>query len=366
MTQQIGTGWMIPPKKRPDEDAAYNQLIDKMGIEEVRRMMCPKSYGNPEKCKKCDGFRTCKPGQRMARLITEQMEDTERKTAPVYVQKWKDGEPEKPNNPTSAERDEFKQACESGNAWNWLMEHKGLSREAAGEMLSRLVKRYPGISADFGGSRRIMQRPRVVKIAPVEAQNDREQGHEPKVDETPAEGPKAAEQAAEKPKSRRDELNAQLAEEARERCRQILATGDPVQALVNEGKTEHQARVRIRKWKSSYPDLFEAIDPAIYLAKRGRKKKEELMEQTEADQQIAEPAEVDDVVSLSDFLTEYGAEPQVPESDPEPRIERTGGAMNELEAKYNALEREKQEARERIRWIEEQQEALEKVISMFR
>lgn len=362
MTQQIGTGWMIPPKKRPDEDAAYNQLIDKMGIEEVRRMMCPKSYGNPEKCKKCDGFRTCKPGQRMARLITEQMEETERKTAPVYVQKWKEDTtpPPAPN-----ERDEFRKACESGNAWHYLMETKGLTKDTAGELLSKLIKRFPGIAADFGGGRRIMQRPKVVKImSAVEPRVDQEPAPEPKVEEIPAKEQEAAKQAEKRPKTKRDELNAQIAEKAKERCRQILATGDPVQALVNEGKTEQQARARINKWKSSYPDLFEGIDPAIYRAKRGRKKKEELMEQTEADQQIAEPAEVDDEVSLSDFLTEYGTEPQVPESDPEPRSEST--AMDELEAKYNALEREKQEAMERIRWIEEQQEALQKVISMFR
>lgn len=362
MTQQIGTGWMISPPKRQDDDAAFNQLIDKMDLEQARRMMCPKSNGNPEKCKNCDGFRTCKAGQRVARLITENIETIRKKTEPVYVQKWKEDTtpPPAPN-----ERDEFRKACESGNAWHYLMETKGLTKDAAGELLSKLIRRFPGIAADFGGGRRIMQRPKVVKImSAVEPRVDQEPAPEPKVEEIPAKEQEAAKQAEKRPKTKRDELNAQIAEEARERCRQILATGDPVQALVNEGKTEQQARARINKWKASYPDLFEGIDPAIYRAKRGRKKKEELMEQTEADHQIAEP--VDDEVSLSDFLTEYGAEPQVPESDPEPQSERTGGAMDELEAKYNALEREKQEARERIKWIEEQQEALEKVISMFR
>lgn len=360
MTQlNIGTGWMIPPKKRPDDDAAYNQLIEKMDLEEVRRMMCPKSRGNVEKCKNCEGFKTCRAGQRAMRLVAEQIEETAKKTAPTFVQKWKEGEPEKvSNNQTSIEREEFRQACASGNAWHWLMENKKLSKDAAGELLSKLVRKYPNISADYGGSRRIMQRPKAVRI--VNAQGGLEQASEPQVEETHAEEAKAAETAGNRPKTKREELNEQLAAEARERCGKILATGDPVKALMDEGKTEKQARSKINKWKASYPDLFDGIDPALYRAKPGRKKKAV----TEAPEEKQE--ESDDMVSLADFLEDMGTQ-EAPESDPEPLKERTGGtAMDELQAKYDALEREKQEAKERIRWIEDQQAALEKVLAMFR
>ena len=42
--------------------------------------------------------------------------------------------------------------------------------KAAGELLSKLIRKYPGLAADFGGGRRIMQRPRVARIATQDAQ----------------------------------------------------------------------------------------------------------------------------------------------------------------------------------------------------
>ena len=370
MTQAIGTSWMRQPPRRQDDDPAFNQLIEKMDLDEVRRMMCPKSHGNVEKCKDCDGFKTCRPGQRAMRLVAEMKSAVEEKTAPVYVQKWKD-EATPPPEPNA--RDEFRKACESGNAWNYLMETRGLNKDAAGELLSKMIRRFPGIAADFGGGRRIMQRPKVVKITTVDA---REPASEPKVEETPAEEVKAAEQAENRPRTKRDELNAQLAEQARERCRQILASGDPVQAIVKEGKTEQQARARLHKWKANYPDLFEGIDPSLYQAKKGRKKK--VAEPEKQEEQVEE-----DLVNLADFLEEMDATddelvdlteytmneaPQESAERPgtgDPMLEQMNVRLKELEAEKERLRAEIERAEERIKCIKDQQEALQICLATF-
>lgn len=354
--ESVGTGWMLQPPKRND-DAAFNQLIEHMDMDQVRRMMCPKSNGNPKTCEKCDGFRTCKPGQRMQALMVENARKIAQNTAPVYTRRWPDPEDRVSNNPTSIEREEFRQACASGNAWNWLMTKKGLSREAAGELLSKLVRKYPNVSADYGGSRRIMQRPKAVRIEsqPVEPPVDQEPRSEPAVEQTPAQ-PEKAPETAEKGPNRRQELNQELKEQARASFRRVLETGDPEQALVNEGLTPEKARSKLTRWRRNYPDLAEEY--GLGPRKMGRPKK-----------QVEEPM-AEDEVSLTDFLNEMGVDeaPQEAQKQPEkadPMLVQMNARVQELTAEKERLTAEIARMEERIRCIEDQREALKQCIEHF-
>ena len=235
MTQTIGTGWLIPPKRDPKEDAAFKQLISRMTtMEEVRPFMCPKSNGNPKKCEKCDGFRTCTAGQMAIRISTEE-------TKPVYERKWTD-EPKSLPNPAhkmNEEREEFIRACESGNAWNYLMETRHLTKNAAGEVLNRMVRQFPGLAADYGGSRRIMQRPKVVKITEIAPEK-------PRVDEKPASVPTAEQtDAGQKETPEEAKLRGQtkgglvIRERFKAIAKAAFDSGDPIEYLKRtEGSSE--------------------------------------------------------------------------------------------------------------------------------
>lgn len=275
MTQTIGTGWLIPPKRDPNEDAAFKQLISRMTtMDEVRPFMCPKSNGNPKKCEKCDGFRTCTAGQMAIRISTEE-------TKPVYERKWTDEPKSLPNSASQAqklneEREEFIRACESGNAWNYLMETRHLTKNAAGEVLSRMVRQFPGLAADYGGSRRIMQRPKVVKITEIAPEK-------PRVDEKPASVPQDGqtedrkadepEQAknGEKPEAAIQARVNSIGAFARKRCEEAVASGDPRQFLLDQGRTAHNVDNTISRWRKQYPELMASIPSAPKGPKKGTK-----------------------------------------------------------------------------------------------
>lgn len=275
MTQTIGTGWLIPPKRDPNEDAAFKQLISRMTtMDEVRPFMCPKSNGNPKKCEKCDGFRTCTAGQMAIRISTEE-------TKPVYERKWTD-EPKSLPNPASQaqklneEREEFIRACESGNAWNYLMETRHLTKNAAGEVLSRMVRQFPGLAADYGGSRRIMQRPKVVKITEIAPEK-------PRVDEKPASVPQdgqTEDRKADEPEQPKNGEKPEAAIQARvnsigafarKRCEEAVASGDPRQFLLDQGRTAHNVDNTISRWRKQYPELMASIPSAPKGPKKGTK-----------------------------------------------------------------------------------------------
>lgn len=398
MTQTIGTGWLIPPKRDPNEDAAFKQLISRMTtMDEVRPFMCPKSNGNPKKCEKCDGFRTCTAGQMAIRISTEE-------TKPVYERKWTD-EPKSLPNPASQaqklneEREEFIRACESGNAWNYLMETRDISKNAAGEVLNRMVRQFPGLAADYGGSRRIMQRPKVVKITEIAPEK-------PRVDEKPASVPEVKETEAERKQDAQEALQAGQRKGGlviRERfmavAKAAFDSGDPIEYLKRtEGSRDTTARARVLGWCKNYPEL--AGDYKLPEARRGRKPKAAKAQEDaepefdilppEHDVNTGEAARDDDEVSLADFLSgftfdEAEADRKEAELQPEempviqeaprvaqetakeadPMIRTMKDRMDALTAERARLRGEIQKAEERIRCIEDQLEALKQCIERF-
>lgn len=341
----IGMGWMNQQVKTEHAD----KTIEQMSMDELKRMMCPISGGNTEKCKTCAGFKTCRVGQRVMRMIAED-------ASTVYVRKWQEDDP--PAKRTADEREEFIRACESGNATHWLMEEKKIGKNSATDLLSRLVKKYPGIAADYGGGRRIMQRP---KVAFPETET-----------------PKQEEPAPEKSKQQKG-ADA-VREIAREKCRQALIGGDPFSYLIKtEGLSSATATEKVRRWRKRYPDLFEGVE--IPERKRGRtaKPKEEAMEETQ------EKTQEEDEISLGDFLTEFdaegasegkveetdilmGQEPEKAEKRPEMGTDLKGmldAKYQELKAEEETLQEQIRAMEERVQRIEEQKNALAMTLSVF-
>lgn len=378
MIPVVGTGWMI--QQRKTDDAAFGQLIAQMKtLDDVRPFMCPKSNGSPKKCEDCPGFRTCEAGQRAVRLAHEQTdlvaEKPEVKTLP------------NPSESVKSEQEEFRAACESGNAWYYLMQKRGLSKDAAGELLSRMCRKFPGIAADFGGSRRIMQRPKAVKVAPVVAQKQASGIAE---EETPSGNPEGPEQA--KNGRKPDAAIAARTESAREmlrrKCLEAVQSGNIREFLLAQGRTRHNVTNTISRWRKLFPDLMADV-PKV---RSGRKKQEEPEEELPEDEK-QEPD--DDTVSLADFLNEFDsaeADRREPEADEEmpPEPERPDVLMPEIwngkefsdadltdpitYMKHRAkwLDQEKarmmgiiRQAEEKIAWIDERLEPLLKVIEKW-
>ena len=350
-------------QKWNNEDAAFRQLVGKLSMEQVKPFMCPESKGNTTRCMNCDDFKVCMAGQRAVRLMSEaaqaERQEEQKKivdTPPVNI---------------SADREEFTRACESGNAWGFLMTERRMSENAARLKLEYWISHYPNITREFGGRKRILAKPKAVKIVriaedvPTASQDAQEQA--PVVPEVLAEA--AEEKEPEKAGNVRktdaaiSERIRALHENARKRCEDAVASGDVRQYLMNEGRSEHNVTNTISRWRQEYPELMADV-PRM---KRGgsRKKKEE-------------PPE--DEVTLEEFLSEFDeAEADRIEADLQPeefRVEEqpqetqkqagNGDPMLKMMiAKHEELKAEKRRLEERIRCIEEQQKALEQTLSAF-
>lgn len=362
--QGIGTEWMLRTPKKPDGDAAFNQLIGQMKtMDEVRPFMCPKSNGNLKACEKCDGFRTCAAGQRMARLAEEK-----KRVVPVERPEQKQKEI------TEKDREEFVKACQSGNAWNYFMQTRAMTKDAAGELLGKMVRKFPNIAAEYGGSRRIMQRPKIVTITSLTdggAQNEQKQASAAEAVQIQAEEKDEPEQAV---KPKRGEIGtAELIRKTKELCKQALASDDPIEFLMNEsGSSADAARERLRRWSKNYPELFEGV----VLPSRRRCRKldrqegnAEKPEKPEESMGEVSAAQDDDDISLEEFLSEYTDEaPQEPQKQAEnsdPIVITMKHRLNELKAEKERLESEITSAKKRVEQIDNQRAALELCISQF-
>lgn len=342
MIQGIGTGWLI--QQRKTDDAAFGQLIAQMKtLDDVRPFMCPKSNGSPKKCEDCPGFRTCEAGQRAVRLANE-------RTAPVAEKREVKTLPN-PSAKEKSDQEEFRAACESGNAWYYLMQTRSMSKDAAGELLSRMCRKFPGIAADFGGSRRIMQRPKAVKVEPVAA---REQASGIAEEEMPSGNPEGPEQAENGRKT--DAAIAARIESVREvqrgKCLEAVQSGDVREFLLAQGRTRHNVTNTISRWRKLFPDLMAEVP-----RKRGGRRKREEPEEELPETSLEAPQEAEDEVSLEDFLAEYEKAPEMPKHNALAEL------LEDLRAEKVRLEEEIRKAEDRIRCIGRQMDALADVIS---
>ena len=323
-------------RSEPLNEDDPNRKIATCDLAGIRRFICPKTGGDPMKCLDCGGIKTCTPGQRAAVLLDEAT-----RQKPQYNQVWtkeqsklehekeleaarakKKAEKAAGNfQPyvTQKDRDEFREACESGSPWIYLFA-RGYSEAAAQERISFWVRHYTNVAQEFGGKKRLLQKPR--KIPPLPVPEEPTIPEEPEVT-VPSEVIEVTE-----PKTK-----------GRELCIEALSHSDPIAWMMEtRGVTLKAAKQRLRDWRTRYADLFPEEEP-------GRAVEDS-----------------SDMVSLEDFLSEFGFEEPIPEKipeqkeEPEDNINRELAELMEQEAR---LLREIAGLQEQVWSIREKRKAIE-------
>lgn len=256
----VGYGWLTPPRM---DEKDPNRRIATCDLNGIRHFLCPTTGGDYMKCLDCKSIRTCTAGQRAMVLL-----DAETKAQ------------EKPKQPTphndQSDRDCFLEACESGSVMGWLI-GRGYSESAAWDKVVYWVKHYPDITRRFD-KKQIMRKPRKVtittlsgekleavnaEIAPVSPKIAPELTLDERVKEIIDEFMNEPREGKTEQK-KRDGKNAAKAtsarvEKTRAKVREAIATGDPVQWLVDQGMNRKQAVTDLSRWRKNYPDLFEGV-----------------------------------------------------------------------------------------------------------
>lgn len=375
MTQlaKVGTKWIAPPKGMPED--GQEKKIEEMNLEELRPYLCAKSHWDYHAClNNCPGLSRCKAGQRAVVLVNEAAKEKS-KFVKVLDESGTQEKPEK------GDRALLRAACESGNAWHYLMENNHLSKDAARELLGRLIRENPGVAAEYGGSRRIVQRPKVVSITPVKAGEQEEAKEQERKPE-----PEPANQEQKPVESIQPEPIVKIRNPdkrtvaAREKFTQAIASGNPIQWVIDNTGCNYKAAVqRIRVWCETYPDITEpngGKEKVFYPYLMSTEKKESMEKhegKTTEPAEPAKPAEEDDTISLTDFLSSFEGQQEAavdaPESIdkaiPEPEPDRSPpkgetGFIDALKAKFEELEKERATLTEEIRKAEERKECVRK------
>lgn len=270
--------------------------VENLGLTELRPYMCPLSSGDFRRCINCKGISKCTVGQRIALLVGQQ-------EAKQSADKWRKvldvaDAPGKINqagtNVVQVTSELLRRACESGNAWNHIMQVTGKSKNAAKELLIELIRKYPAIAAEYGGSRRILQRPAVVMV---------ESEVEPAPREETAPAPEAA------PSTTNDARKSN----ARKLWEECMAAEDPYAHYMEVRGTNHSAA---RSFFYRMQKKYGLEKPKPVEAEPAEKAPEESPKE--------EPAPAEDEISLEDFLAQFepgdpGAElaPEEPPSETE-------------------------------------------------
>lgn len=340
-----------------EPQAGTPKTIGEMDMDELRGYLCAKTLGNPKTCISCNGFKACQVGQRALVLMGQYRKVWDEQNGPeepAPKQPETTAQASKPG--TQTDKDNFRAACESGNARRWLYE-RGYSEATAQEKLVYWVKHYPDITKQYG-KKRILQKLRKVivtsmeirteepnaplAIAPQAADLPHRGAAETKVEEMADRSAEAPERP-EKPQEneRRHLWSAEALESnhrkreaaVRKRCMEALASGDPEGYMISQGITRKAARQNLRRWQEKFPDLF--------------------LDEKGAEETAPEPdniiAQTEDEISLSDFLKQYGV-PILSET-PEPVVE----PKEELEENPN---------RELARLMEQEAKLLEQVADL--
>ena len=410
MISNIGTAWMTQPEQQSLEIDLKPRKIESMGLGELKGYLCPKSHGDPKVCQKCPGKSACSAGQRAASLIAQ----IEQATSGTIAE----------------EREIFRAACQSGNPMGWLIHEKGYNKGQAKEILIYMIERYPAITKEFGGRKQLMRdRPYRPAKRPQTQPESTTQPATEQIAAQQLKGPEDAEKtkteaAPQKPKLKRDVSAANQAhvQIGRRNCEEALKTGDPITFLMQvKGLTEKNAKQKFYNWRLKYKDLFEKYglssdspgksargkalqeqaiefykvaltqpDPiGYYTEQRGvdrrtaanslwtaKKRYGDVLSQTAPLEEDSDMQQDEDLVSVADFIQQCDEPQTQPQKEldlPEPLSEDVNPLAQQLNQKYEELENTKQQqqqiarqAEEKIKWIEEQQDALAKVLGLFR
>lgn len=284
------------------------EKIEELGLEDLKKYACPKNQHKKEWYRDClddcPGFATCKVGHRVMAILdssTRHEEKPEKKHMTIAEYQALRAERSK---------EDCKTAIASGDPYKWLLEH-GRTKKAAQTLLSKWKKKYYSL---FGYA-------------------------------APPATPKGYEAES---KRRRAELI--------ERIKTAVASGDVIEWLMAQGKTQKQATDTRNEWRRKYPELFENC---------GKEQKP-----------MNEIPDTEDEISLESFISEFGQKPPLNAAEddgnkntqPEPE----DGILGQLEAKYEVLKAERdklweeiKEKEERAQWLDEQLSALASVRNLF-
>ncbi len=354
-----------------------------MSLEELRPSLCVKAHGDYHAClADCPGFSRCRAGQRVAALVYGT-----RNAVPAPT------DPTPPERPERGDRALLRAACESGNAWHYLMTTRHLSRDAARELLGRLIRENPGIASEYGGSRRIIQRPKVVSITPIRADEPQPVTAPPEPpNPEPPEPPKAKPTEPPQPASasqKRLRGPEKLMVMARERFLRAIASGDPIAWVMKTYGTNYRTAVqRVRQWCTSYADIVEANggkEKIFYAHLKSAEKGVDMSKPEEAavipEKKAAAASAKDDgdEISLVDFLGTYGAGRQTTDAERKrfypatvvPAKKEPGKSAEKMDLsfvrmltlKYMELAKERETLIKEIRIAQERQECIEKQLT---
>lgn len=324
--------------------AGTPKTIGEMDMDELRGYLCAKTLGNPKTCISCTGFKGCQVGQRALVLMGQYRKVWDEQSGPEEPAPKPPETTAPASKPgTQTDKDNFRAACESGNARRWLYE-RGYSEATAQEKLVYWVKHYPDITKQYG-KKRILQKLRKVIVTSMEIRT--EEPNAPQAADLPHAGAaetkveEMADQSAEAPErpekpqenERRHLWSAEALESnhrkreaaVRKRCIEAIASGDPEGYMMSQGITRKAARQNLRRWQEKFPDLF--------------------LDEKGAEETAPEPDSIivqkEDEISLADFLKQYGVpilsdtpEPVVEQKDePEENPNRELARLMEQEAK---------------------------------
>lgn len=319
------------------------KTIGEMNMDELRGYLCAKTLGNPKTCISCNGFKGCQVGQRALVLMGQYRKVWDEKSGPEEPAPKPPETTDPASKPgTQTDKDNFRAACESGNARRWLYE-RGYSEATAQEKLVYWIKHYPDITRQYG-KKRILQKLRKVIVTSMEIRTEEPNATlviAPQAADLPhtgtAEAKEMADQSVEAPKRPENEHKHSWSAEGlesnrkkrdaavRERCMEAIASGDPEGYMMSQGITRKAARQNLRRWQEKFPDLF--------LDEKGP-------EETTPEQDSI-LVQTQDEISLVDFLKQYGVpilsetqEPVVePKDEPEENQNRELARLMDQEAK---------------------------------
>ena len=300
--------------------SAYTQLakwdqetkIPEMNLEQIKTMMCPISGGDHLKCIDCKSLKTCQAGQRVMVLLEEETKCT---------------------NVGGVRREKARKmavkAALSKDPVHWIMENTGCNIKAARQKLLNWSRWFPDVGF-----------------------------------------PEKKKKMPEKKGLSRDEKQRLNLIEA-------IESGDPLKWYMrNQNSPRKRTMEVIEKGLNKFPDIREMYDKAGW----GH-------EEVKADQ---------DEISIEEFLNDVeqetadnaaetaveqppeNKEEEIPVEEEKPVEAAKKAAFGntvlniELENKYNQLNAEKEKVlaeieklKERMQWLEEQQDAIAKVRNLF-
>lgn len=305
---------MAIKKNRMQSNEERNNKIEQMGLAELKPYLCMKNYQNPEKCKDCQGVKTCKAGQRAVLLLNE------REVKQVIDSGYKGKTMEQRR---EIARKKFVVAAAQDNPIEYVMKMDGNNRNAAREKLKHWAEMFPDIAEQYEFWN---------KLAGV---CSKVLGHF-------RSGP------------HKNTLSAIG------RYKEAAAQSDPIAYVMEKyGWERKQALHNYSQWKSRYGKVEEEQEV---------KKEPEENDEVSVEEFLAgiEEEVVDTVSKIEDEPpVQNVSEAEVSKVAPPPVIETNIDFYGELNVKYFELKNERDSLKARITWIEMAMDALVTTAKFF-